>query len=96
MNAERKKKLKAWKETQRDVARAALPLTDEQMQALFAAVDAALQESGCDHTHRLTREYLRSAGISPEPVVSWLCDNGGCCDCEVLWNAEPAWRETLR
>jgi hypothetical protein len=65
------------------------------MKALFVAVDAGLAQSGGDHTLRLTKAHLEGADIPAEPVVEWLLEHGGCCDYEVLWNAEPAWRDSI-
>lgn len=96
MDAGRKKKLKERKQQRRVTARTALPLTGEQMEDLFVGVDTALAQSPCDHTLRLTYEHLKKAGVSAEPVVAWLLENGGCCDCEVVMNAENAWREAIQ
>ena len=41
-----------WKEQQRSVARAALPLPDHDLLALFDALDVALPVEGCDHSRR--------------------------------------------
>lgn len=89
----RKAAIDRWKVQQQASARAALPLPDEQMQALFDMLDAELPREDCDHTLRLTLGWLNAQNLMVEPVVKWLHDNGGFCDCEVLANAEEAWRE---
>ena len=40
----------------------------------------------CDHSLSDTTQWLGENGEDPEPVVSWLRDNGGYCDCEVISN----------
>jgi hypothetical protein len=65
------------------------------MKAMFDMLDVDLLRQGCDHTLRLTRAWLESEGLPVEEVVAWLRDNGGCCDCEALANAEQAWQDAI-
>lgn len=87
----RKEVLHRVREQQLAEARAALPLPDDQLRAMFDTLDRELPIRGCDHTRRLTREFLRQRGLPTEAVLSWLDDNGGFCDCEVLANVEEQW-----
>jgi len=91
----RKEGLDRWKADQRASARANLPLPDDQMQALFDMLDVEFPRQGCDHTLRLTRAWLESKNLPVEPVVAWLHENGGYCDCEALANAEGAWQDAI-
>ena len=91
--ADRKARLKVWRDHERQEAQAHLPLEDTEMEALFSMLDRRLPETGCDHTRRLTDAWLQERGHSVDPVHEWLDDNGGFCDCEVLANSEGAWRE---
>jgi hypothetical protein len=84
--------LRQWKEQQRAAARAALPLPDEQLQALFATLDRELSARGCDHSRRLTRGFLEGRGLPIVEAFAWLDRHGGFCDCEVLVNLEEHWR----
>jgi hypothetical protein len=70
-----------------------IPLPDDEMEALFDRLDDRLSEEGCEHSRRLTDAWLAERGHPVEPVHRWLDDTGGFCDCEVLANSEPAWRE---
>ena len=88
----RKAALAAWQAVQQIAARAALPLPDDRMQALFDMLDSEFLTHGCDHTLRLTCGWLVAEGLPVEPVVEWLRANGGNCDCEALANAEEAWQ----
>jgi hypothetical protein len=90
--ADKKARLRAWREEERDKARALLPLPDEGMKALFDMLDEELPKAGCDHTRRLTEHWLRTQGHTVESVIVWLEENGGFCDCEALANAEQAWQ----
>ena len=89
----RKEALDRWKADQRAAARAKLPLPDDQMRALFDMLDVELPRQGCDHTLRLIRGWLVANELPIEPLVTWLQENGGFCDCEALANAEQAWRD---
>jgi hypothetical protein len=91
----RKEALARWKGDQRGAARAKLPLPDDQMQALFDMLDVEFPLQGCDHTHRITRAWLFAIGFEVEPVIAWLRENGGNCDCEALANAEQVWRDAI-
>ncbi len=92
---DRKAALAVWKAQQRAAARAKLPLPVEQMQALFHMLDAELPRRGCDHALRLVREWCDRRAVPFGPVDAWLLDNGGCCDCEALANAEQASQEAV-
>jgi hypothetical protein len=91
----RKEALDRWKAQSRAEARAKLPLPDDQLRALFDMLDGELPRRGCDHSLRLVRDWLLERGLPVEPVEAWLLDNGGCCDCEALANAEPAWQDAV-
>jgi hypothetical protein len=89
MDKQRKKELKRrWRDNQRAEARAALPLSFDELKAMFDMLDAELPRHGCDRTRRLTRRWLEGRGHDVEPVFAWLDQHGGFCDCEVLANVE--------
>ena len=89
----RKEALDRWKADQLASARAKLPLAGEHLQSMFDMLDEALSQRGCDHTLRLTTEWLVLNNLPIEPVVNWLHENGGYCDCEALANSEQAWHD---
>jgi hypothetical protein len=91
----RKEMLDQWKAENRAAARLKLPLLDQQMQAMFDMLDAELPRSGCDHTLRLVRGWLKEQGLAVELVEAWLHQNGGHCDCEALANSEERWRDAI-
>jgi hypothetical protein len=52
-------------------------------------IDIKLEENECDDTNKLTREFLTKNKIeNNQAVLSWLSENGGYCDCEILANIE--------
>lgn len=88
--AERKRRIAAWRLSERAAARARLPGPEVQLRALFDDVNQHLQHGTCDHTLRFARAWLTANDIPAQPVVAWLQENGGHCDCEVIANAEQA------
>jgi len=87
----RKETLRLIRERQRAEARAALPLADGELRAMFDELDRELPIHGCDRTRRLTLSFLERRGLRAEAVLPWLDDNGCFCDCEILANVEERW-----
>lgn len=90
--AEKRRRIKAWKEVERHAARTRLPLSDGDMELLFDVLEHGLAEMPCDHTLRITDAWLAEHGHAPARLHRWLNRTGGFCDCEVLQNSEQAWR----
>lgn len=82
-----------WRQQQRSSARAAFPLSDDQLQQMFDWVDRHLETERCDHTLRFTLGWLSAAGLSGERTITWLREHGGYCDCEVIANAADHWEQ---
>jgi hypothetical protein len=78
-------------ERKRQEAESRMPLSKEDLAALFDHLDQALAE-GCDHSLRLTRAFLASRSLTESAIVPWLGEYGGFCDCEVLANVEDSWQ----
>ena len=93
--AEKKRRVHEWARDQRAAARAELPLADHHLKALFDYVNEHVEIEGCDHSRRFTEGWLATNAITAKPVLGWLAENGGYCDCEVIANAEEAW-ESVR
>lgn len=65
-----------------------MPLEEVQLESLIQWLDTEIQRSGCDHTHKLTRSWLREHGFAPTRTIGSLMALGGFCDCEVALNVE--------
>lgn len=71
-----------------------LPISRDDFQNLFDFLDEKLSDEECDDKLTLTFEFLEKKEIKNiEEVESWLRDNGGYCDCEVLYNIEEKFDE---
>lgn len=71
---------------------ASMPISQDQLAQLFDHLDSVLS-AGCDHSLKLTRQFLHANGLSEATVVPWLGEYGGYCDCEVLANVEQEWEQ---
>ena len=91
-SADRDRK-RAWKERARETARSAFPLPNTSLQSMFSAVETQVEEIGCDHSHRFTRQWLAENQHPAEGVIAWLEANSGFCDCEVGANAYDHWMQ---
>jgi len=56
------------------------------LNSLLDHLDANLKS--CDHTTKLTEIFLHVEMLDKDTVLPWLTDQGGYCDCEVLYNLE--------
>jgi hypothetical protein len=66
-----------------------LPISREIFQSLFDFLDDEFEKNGCDDSLKMTKQFLETNHITNiEEVKNWLKENGGFCDCEVLYNVE--------
>jgi len=82
-----KEAYKAWKQQQAKQLVASSPISKCDLINLFDFLrhkDVSL----CDHTLKETTAYLEERGLPVEDVLQWLRQNGGYCDCEVIYNVE--------
>ena len=92
--ARKKELLKAYADEQRQAFKDRLPMDEELFWQLFDYVDEKIETNdGCDHSLNLTREFLEKQSIDVESVLDWIINEGGGCDCEVLYNVEERFEE---
>lgn len=65
-----------------------LPIFVDTINELFDYLDEQIGEIGCDDTLRLTVDFIEENSLPKDSLISWLNENGGYCDCEVLANVE--------
>ena len=71
-----------------------LPISREKFTQLFDFLDLKLSEYDCNDSLKLTNDFLQENKIENiEEIKSWLQENGGYCDCEVLNNVEEMFDE---
>ncbi|MBX3290213.1 MAG: DUF2695 domain-containing protein [Acidobacteria bacterium] len=84
---------KQWKSQQKQSARSAFPLSDELLISMFDFVESSVEKHGCDHSLCFTEIWLKDNDVAQDKVIGWLEDNGGYCDCEVVFNAMDHWEQ---
>ena len=71
-----------------------LPVSSEIFKQLFDFLYEKLEDHDCDDSLNLTNKFLETNHIETiEEVENWLKENGGFCDCEVLYNVEEKFEE---
>lgn len=92
--ARKKELLKAYADEQRQFFKNSLPMDEELFWNLFDYVDEKLERNdGCGHSLTFTREFLEAQKVDVESVLDWIINEGGGCDCEVLYNVEECFEE---
>jgi|HubBroStandDraft_5_1064220.scaffolds.fasta_scaffold980128_1 hypothetical protein len=85
---------KAWREQERQKLIASIPIPHEELRALFDYLDRP-NPPPCDHTLKETIQFLEKKKLEVPRVVDWLRENGGYCDCEVIFNVEEKFGEIV-
>lgn len=93
MHASERDQKKDWKLQQRQQAQAAFPISSSLLESLFEAVDACVEDSGCNHSLRFTTQWIAENKQPEKPILGWLAEHGGFCDCEVVANAADYWEQ---
>lgn len=71
-----------------------LPVSREIFRNLFDFLDRELNTEGCDDHLTLTKQFLATNQVeNGDEVENWLKENGGFCDCEVLYNVEELFED---
>ena len=92
--ARKKELLKDYKAKEKQNFQNSLPMDAELFRNLFDSVDEKLEANdGCDHSFTFTREFLETQKVDVESVLDWIINEGGGCDCEVLYNVEECFEE---
>lgn len=93
MKTEDRNRKSEWKAQQRQEARSAFPLSNALLESLFESVETRVDSEGCNHTYRFTSGWLSDHQLPSIPVLDWLAEHGGFCDCEVVANARDHWEQ---
>lgn len=76
-----------WLQQYRVQAIALMPLSKADLRGLFEWLTCIGIEQ-CDHSLKYTQQYLNQRSLSQDLIIPWLKQNGGYCDCEVLFNVQ--------
>ena len=90
--ARRRQLRRDYKHVERTAWLASLPLDEARHGALLDHLDRTLGEHGCDHTLRLTEQWLTLENLDVDEALDRYRLMGAGCDCEVLANLDPETR----
>ena len=95
MNQTDNKKMRQhYKDLQRQAFESSLPMARELFLDLFDYLNEQSETTGCNHDFSLTEQFLRDKQVNNvEEVLEFLRENGGYCDCEVIFNVEEKFEE---
>ena len=95
MNQTDKKKMRQhYKDLQRQAFESSLPMARELFLDLFDYLNEQSESTGCNHDFSLTEQFLHDKQVNNvEEVLEFLRENGGYCDCEVIFNVEEKFEE---
>lgn len=71
---------------------AGLPARQETISELLDFVEDELYETVCNHSLQYSMKYMMENRLDFGKITSWLNNNGGYCDCKVLAEIAPIWR----
>lgn len=78
-----------WTDLDDDGPAAPVVLSEAHRTDLVAALHSALSADGCDNTLRAAERWARATGVVWPAMRRQLEENGGYCDCEILFNVFP-------
>lgn len=90
MTPEEKKKLKAkFKADEEKKMLESIPMKIGDLKDMLTYLNR-VDAPPCNHKLTDTEAWLSTKGIQPSLVIPWLNENGGYCDCEVIYNVYDA------
>ena len=93
--------VKTLRATEHAAAEERRPLEKRVLRELLPYLEGALLTrapdgqipSRCDHTLKLTEDFLRSRALWNDDLTAWFAEYGGFCDCEVMYNIFDYWHD---
>ena len=70
-----------------------LPTGQATISELIDYVEDELSERTCNHSLQYSMRYMMENHLNFGKITSWLNENGGYCDCKVMEQIAPIWRE---
>ncbi len=65
-----------------------LPVSMETLKELVFYLEDQIEGAGraCDHSTAMAEKWMSARRIEASPLLAWLDDIGGHCDCEIVLN----------
>src|SRR3954466_7922481 len=65
----------------------------ETVSRMFDYIEDELYESKCDDTLSRAMRFMMENRLDFPKITTWLNENGGYCDCKVMDEIAPIWRD---
>ena len=72
-----------------------LPAGQYDIEDLFDFLEMKLEKEECNHSLRFAMQFMMENRLDFPRLTSWLQQNGGFCDCKVIEQIAPEWREAF-
>ena len=72
-----------------------LPAGQYDIEDLFDFLEMKLETEECNHSLRFAMQFMMENHLDFPHLTNWLQQNGGFCDCKVLEQIAPEWREAF-
>lgn len=72
-----------------------LPAAPDYFEDMFGFIEDKLDDETCNHTLRFAMQYIMQNRLNFPKMSAWLNENGGFCDCKVLEEIVPVWRNAF-
>lgn len=70
-----------------------LPTGPDGISELLNYLEDELFDKECNHSLRFSMQYIMERHLSFPKITAWLNDNGGYCDCKVMEQIAPIFRD---
>ena len=70
-----------------------LPASPEVISKMLDYIEDELYEDECNHSLQRAMKFMMDNRLDFPRVTSWLNNNGGYCDCKVMAEIAPIWRD---
>jgi len=69
-----------------------LPAGQDTISEMLDFIEDELSVSECNHSLQFAMKFMMDNRLNFPRLTSWLNDNGGYCDCKVMAEIAPIWR----
>jgi hypothetical protein len=70
-----------------------LPEAQDTISSMLDYIEDELYGSECNDSLQHAMKFMMDNRLNFPKLTSWLNENGGYCDCKVMEQIAPAWRE---
>ncbi len=69
-----------------------LPTGHDTISSMLDFIEDELYDRACNHSLQYAMKFMMDNRLDFPKITSWLSENGGYCDCEVMKQIAPKWR----